>query len=534
MNQSPTRGGGSSQPILLSDQQGFDRRWFAPNLQAVYAPTQPEQVAGCVTDALTKYGKDVKVTSGRHCYENFVYNDCTRAVIDMSGINQAGFDSARNAYFVDAGCENWSVYRTLLNTHGKTLPAGSCYSVGAGGHITGGGYGLLSRMHGLTIDHLTAVDMVTWDAGSQQATLRHVSNQSANQDERDLFWALTGAGGGNFGVIVRYYFADLPDAPDYATLFTLAWDWSAVTQNSFADLLEFYAALMPLLPDNEFTLLKLTHVSSTQLGLTLQVASLPGMTYDNHCREAASRAQTVKQHFDQVLPAVHLRQPLGGHPGYMSSTSSSLTEQHLTYLEAVQTLNGSGPNRFGKYKSAYMKKGFPRDQSDTIYKYLNITPTGPGNLSLDMSQCLLQVDSYGGAINRVSPTATAVPQRSSIMKLQYQAYWNNAARPGQAGESPYREMAQGYLGWINQFYTDVYAVMGGTPDPLKDPSGTVNGCYYNYPDSVLGTHADQKIDQAMWLYFLDNFRNNERNLVDIKRYWDPENYFHHPQSIPLH
>jgi hypothetical protein len=53
-----------------------------------------------------------------------------------------------------------------------------------------------------------------------------------------------------------------------------------------------------------------------------------------------------------------------------------------------------------------------------------------------MSQCLLQVDSYGGAINRVSPTATAVPQRSSIMKLQYQAYWNNDAEPGQADKPP--------------------------------------------------------------------------------------------------
>jgi hypothetical protein len=87
--------------------------------------------------------------------------------------------------------------------------------------------------------------------------------------------------------------------------------------------------------------------------------------------------------------------------------------------------------------------------------------------------------------------------------------------------------------WINKFYAEVYAAMGGTPDPSKDPGGTVDGCYYNYPDSVLGTHADQRIDQAMWLYFLDNFRNNQPNLVDIKRYWDPENYFHHPQSIPL-
>ena len=534
MNQSPTRGGNSGQPILMSDQQGFDRRWFASHLQAVYSPSRLEQVAGCVTDALSTYGKDVKVTSGRHCYENFVYNDSTRAVIDMSGVNQVGFDSVRNAYFVDAGCENWSVYRTLLNTHGKTLPAGSCYSVGAGGHITGGGYGLLSRMHGLTIDHLTAVDVVTWDAGSKQATLRHVSNESTSQAERDLFWALTGAGGGNFGVIVRYYFADLPDAPGFATLFTLAWNWSGVTTDEFADLLEFYSALMPLLPENEFTLLRLSHVAATQLGMTLQVASLPGMSFDDHCHDAADRAQAVKRHFEQVLPAVHLIRPLSGHPGYMSSITSSLTEQHLTYLEAVQTMDGSGPNRFGKYKSAYMKKGFPVDQAETIFKYLHTTPNGPDNQPLNMSACLLQVDSYGGAINRVSPAATAVPQRSSIMKLQYQANWNNAAAPGQSDESPYREMAQGYLDWINRFYADVYSAMGGTPDPLKDASGTVDGCYYNYPDSVLGTHEDKKIDQAMWLYFLDNFRNNERNLVAVKRYWDPENYFHHPQSIPLH
>jgi hypothetical protein len=529
----PTRGGNSGLPILLSDRQGFDRRWFAPYLEAVYVPTQPQQVAGCLADALLTYGPTVKITSGRHSYENFVYNNTTRAVIDMSGVNQLGFDSVRNAYFIDAGCENWTIYRTLLNTHGKTLPAGSCYSVGAGGHITGGGYGLLSRMHGLTIDYLTAVDIVTWDAASKQATLRHVSNQSASEPERDLFWALNGAGGGNFGVIVRYYFEQLPDAPDYATLFTLAWDWSDMTLDLFTSLLDTYAEIMLTLPENEFTLLKLTHVAAKQLGMTIQVASLPGMSYDNHRQLASNRAQTVKQQLEQVLPAVHLKQPLGGHPGFMSSTSSSLTEQHLTYLEAVQTLNGSGPNQFGKYKSAYMKKGFPTDQIESIFNSLHITPNGPDHQPLNMSQCLLQVDSYGGAINRVSPRATAVPQRTSIMKLQYQAYWNNDAEPGQADKPPYSEMAQAYLDWINKFYADVYAAMGGTPDPAKDPTGTVDGCYYNYADSVLGTHADNRIDQAMWLYFLDNFRNNERNLVDIKRYWDSQNYFNSPQSIPL-
>jgi FAD/FMN-containing dehydrogenase len=235
VDRAPTRG--RDRPLILSDRQGFNRRWYASKLEAVYVPTEPDDVARCVGAALSAYGRDVKVTSGRHCYENLVYNDGVRAVIDMSALNQVGFDPTRRAYFIDAGCENWTVYRTLLNSFGKTLPAGSCGSLGAGGHITGGGYGLLSRMHGLTVDHLTGVDIVTWDAASRQAQLRHVSEASSDSAERDLFWALRGAGCGNFGVIVRYYFAELPDAPDYVTLWTQAWNWNDLDEASFAALL---------------------------------------------------------------------------------------------------------------------------------------------------------------------------------------------------------------------------------------------------------------------------------------------------------
>ena len=202
MTQGPTRG--VTSPLILSDRQGFDRRWYAAHLEAVYVPASLDQVAPCVEAALSAYGRGVKVSSGRHCYEDFVYNDGSRAVIDMSALNQVGYDPVQCAYFVDAGCENWTVYRTLLNGFGKTLPAGSCYSVGAGGHITGGGYGLLSRLHGLTIDHLTGVDIVTWDAASRRARMRHVSDGSGDSAERDLFWALRGAGCGKFGVITRY------------------------------------------------------------------------------------------------------------------------------------------------------------------------------------------------------------------------------------------------------------------------------------------------------------------------------------------
>ncbi|MCF7352517.1 FAD-binding protein, partial [Escherichia coli] len=82
-------------------------------------------------------------------------------------------------------------------------------------------------------------------------------------------------------------------------------------------------------------------------------------------------------------------------------------------------LNGSGANQRGKYKSAYMKRGFTAREAQRIYAHL--TRTMPG---VDLSQSLLQVDSYGGAINKAERIGdTAVPQRASIMKLQYQTYW---------------------------------------------------------------------------------------------------------------
>ena len=270
----PTRG--TDRPLILSDRQGFDRRWFAPNLQAVYVPNHIDQVAGCVDAALASYGKAVKIASGRRCYEDFVYNASTLAVIDLSALNQVGFDPVHDAWFVDAGAENWTVYRTLLNGYGKTLPAGSCYSVGAGGHITGGGYGFLSRLHGLTVDYLTGVDIVTWDG--HQATLRHVSAESTDEGERDLFWALCGAGCGNFGVIARYYFASPPDAPDHATIWNLAWDWTNLDPARFARLLGEYGEQMASLPEAEFTALALRHVAAKQITYTLQCVSLPGTT----------------------------------------------------------------------------------------------------------------------------------------------------------------------------------------------------------------------------------------------------------------
>ncbi|MBL0885237.1 FAD-binding protein [Myceligenerans indicum] len=520
-----------SRRVVPSDRQGFDRRWYASQLEAVYVPRDDAEAVTQLDQAVSRYGSDVKIVSGRHCYENFVYNATTRAVLDLSSMNRAGWDDRRNAFFVEAGCENWSAYRALLNGFDRTLPAGSCYSVGAGGHITGGGYGLLSRLRGLVVDHLSAVDIVTWNASSNAAELHQVSATSTSDDERDLFWALRGAGCGNFGVILRYYFDDLPKAPEHASIYTLSWDWASIDAQSFADLLATYAEFVSEMPETDFSLLKLTHESSGQLGMVVQAVSPDGATFLDHRAEVERRYAQARTRFGATVGHTPLRRPLGGHPAWTTAPVGNESVQHVTYLEALQTLNGSGPNQFGKYKSAYMNKGFPPDQVAAIHHWLRTTPHGVPES--DMRQSLLQVDSYGGAVNRVGPTATAIPQRDAVMKLQYQTYWLNASRPGEGDRPPYDVQADAHLRWINEFYQDVYAEYGGTPDPARDPSGTVAGAYYNYPDSALGTHAEGTADQALWLYFLDNFRNNPRNLVEVKRRWDPANVFRHAQSIPV-
>lgn len=517
--------------VIASDRQGFNRRWFAPNVQAVFIPSQLSEVAPCVEAAITEFGRDVKVVSGRHCYEDFVYNSTTRAIIDMSALNHVGFDPDHGAYFLDAGADNWSAYRTLLNAFGRTLPDGSCASVGAGGHISGGGYGLMSRAHGLSIDWVTAIDVVTWDAATGRASLRHVSESSSDLAERDLFWALRGAGGGSYGVIARFYFADPPLAPSYASIWTVGWDWADLTQRGFATLLAEYADWVAQMPEREFSLLKLNHLAAGQVTMIVQYASQPNQSVDEHLTVAGASITAAQRRFSaiarfvpKVRPELRALRPGAVRPGNQSV-------QHLTFLEAVQTLSGNGANQFGKYKSSYLRGPMPTDQVEALYAGLQTTPKGiPSN---QMAQSLVQVDSYGGAINRVASDATAVPQRSALLKLQFQTYWNNASRVGDGQSGRYARQQDAHLAWVRGIYEQTYAASGGTPDPRRDSSGIVDGCYANYPDSDLGTHDDGRIDQALWLYYLDNFRRNPRNLVAVKRYWDATDVFHHAQSIPV-
>ena len=167
-------------------QKGFNLRW-PPGKGGVSSPEGASYIYLCRTeteieaaaeDALAIRGGRITVRSGGHCYEGFVSNrmpdspsevlsiidigQLTGMEYDQSGGIRSIFDSSQGGYRfrVAAGNQNWNGYVALYKESGKTIPGGSCYSVGAGGHICGGGYGFLSRMRGLTCDSLSAVDML--------------------------------------------------------------------------------------------------------------------------------------------------------------------------------------------------------------------------------------------------------------------------------------------------------------------------------------------------------------------------------------
>jgi hypothetical protein len=180
--------------------------------------------------------------------------------------------------------------------------------------------------------------------------------------------------------------------------------------------------------------------------------------------------------------------------GYHHMISQGTEPAWMPWLYATQTLNGSGSNRRGKYKSAYMKRGFPDHQIDALFHHLH-RPRHPN------ANALVQVDSYGCQVNAVASDECAIPQRSSIMKLQFQTYWTDPAQDEQN------------LGWIRKVYEDMYGPAGPVPDE------TMDGAYVNYPDVDL--------DDWQYLYYKENYPRLRR----AKRLWDPHGVFHHAQSI---
>lgn len=187
--------------LLLPGDAGYDqaRRPFNARLAgrrpaAIARCAQPSDVQACVQTARDS-ATPVAARSGGHSYGGYSTPD-GGLVVDLGPMATVQV-AADGTAVVGAGARLIDVY-TELAAHSRALPAGSCPTVGIAGLTLGGGLGVLTRLHGLTCDRLRAVDLVLADT-----TRSSVS-------DGELFWALRGGGGGNFGIATAFTFQTVP------------------------------------------------------------------------------------------------------------------------------------------------------------------------------------------------------------------------------------------------------------------------------------------------------------------------------------
>src|SRR5690348_6364070 len=218
----------------------FNKRFHAAPVY-VRLVHSTEQVVAAVNDAVAE-GRQLAVTSGGHCLENFVTNPEVEVMIDVSPMKAIRFDPSMRAIAVECGATVGETFRSLFEQWGVVVPLGEYPGIGIGGHVVGGAFGFLCRELGLAADYLLAVEVVTVDADARAQ--RVLATRDSTESLRDLWWAHTGGGGGNFGVVTTYWFRSpdavgddprrlLPHAPDAITTFEAEWDWSDIHESDF-------------------------------------------------------------------------------------------------------------------------------------------------------------------------------------------------------------------------------------------------------------------------------------------------------------
>ncbi|TDO52812.1 FAD/FMN-containing dehydrogenase [Kribbella sp. VKM Ac-2571] len=176
--------------------QLFNPRWDSVRPRAVVKAADPADVQKAINFARTN--KLVLVPkSGGHSYVG-ASTIANGLQLDVGALK--GMSYANGVLTVGAGARLYDVH-AFLDRYGRSLPTGTCPTVGVAGLTLGGGMGIHTRTYGLTCDRVISMSVITADGKAH--------NVSASS-ESDLFVALRGSGGGNLGVVTSFQFATIP------------------------------------------------------------------------------------------------------------------------------------------------------------------------------------------------------------------------------------------------------------------------------------------------------------------------------------
>jgi len=378
-------------------------RRFSPRPMMIVDAISGDDVATAIGFART-HGLRLVPRSGGHSYVGASGND--GLVLDVSGLDRIDVSPDGSTVTVGAGTRLGAIYSTLYCGHGRTVPSGTCPSVGIAGITLGGGYSFGARQFGLTLDRLLSARVVL--ASGETLTVSGASHP-------DLFWALRGGGAGAFGVVTELAFETVPFRP--LVVGHLFYRWSDAAAG-FAAWQEF------VLSDPDRRAVPTAGFSSNPSGSEPSFRAsvvLDGTVAEAQSILAQMRARGVK--------------PL--------STSA--------YPLSVPGCPGSviGAGTYAKFKSALPSEPVGSEAIAIIREHLEARRANP---AIPIAQPGgIQFNSFGGAVSDLSPDATAFVHREALFSLQFFTEWTPSTSPATTAA---------HLAWIRGLYDDVRPHLG--------------------------------------------------------------------------
>lgn len=406
--------------------------------------------------------------SGGHSYAG--YSTSTGLVLDVTRMNTVTVNSSAGTATIGAGARLIDVYNAIM-PYGLILPAGSCPTVGIAGLTLGGGVGVIGRKFGLTCDNLLSAQVITADGS--------ILTSSASQHS-DLFWALRGGGGGNFGIVTSFTFQLHPVTA--LSLFTLDWPWSVA-----ANVVDAWQHWGPQAPDELWSNCLLLSTNNTSAAPLVRVNGV-------YVGAAGPLNSLLQQLISRVgsTPTdnyVYTDSPLETMMVEAGCYGKSVAECHLPSQNPQGTISRDTSGA----KSDYFTGLLPRQGIDILVNAISQRQS-----SATLGNGGIGLDAYGGAINRVAADATAFVHRNTLFSAQYTANWNAGA--------PSSVIAANFS-WLNGMWQALRPYASGS-------------AYQNYIDPNLSNWQ-----QAY-------YGSNLPRLQQVKAAYDPDNLFHFAQSIP--